>query len=271
MLVFNFHHVEQECRHPSRKHISITPHGLRFFIRTLRFLGFTIVSLREVFTHEAGLIENPRNVLLTFDDGYVNNYTEALPVLEAERCPATIFVLPGRLSGTNAWDQSHLPESERDQLLSHGQMEQLAQSPYITLGSHGMSHQHFPEISPETLQFELEASYQQLSQSFPQAFLPVLAYPWGETSPQVLTQMQTSSYSYAFTVVTAPWQANTPRFEIPRYSVYYRDGNPVVLLAKLIRHSLIAFPFWKRTAALAHCLMSWQIFDTFDLSVLSQF
>ena len=48
MLIFNFHHVEKEIRHPERKHITISPQGLSRFIRTLRLMGLRIVSMQEV-------------------------------------------------------------------------------------------------------------------------------------------------------------------------------------------------------------------------------
>lgn len=41
---------------------------------------------------------------LTFDDGYTDFVDTALPLLRAHGCGATLFVLPGRLGGENAWD-----------------------------------------------------------------------------------------------------------------------------------------------------------------------
>lgn len=239
MLVFNFHHVEQTIRHPERKHITITPAGLRRYIRTLRALGFEIVSMKDVLDMADPGLSSGRQVLLTFDDGYVNNLELALPVLEAEQCPATIFVLPGRFAGTNAWDQGHLPETERDQLMSLEQMKTIVQSPYITLGSHGMLHSKLPTLSDEQLDWEIQESYRILSEQLGAGFVPVFAYPWGEYSDQVVRAMERSAYRYAFTVETNRWTAGLPRFEIPRYSAFYRDGNPWVFIAKLARHGVL--------------------------------
>ena len=244
MLIFNLHHVEPEIRQTSRKHITLTQIGLRRVIQTLRWAGLEIVSLRETLTNSYSKQEWGRKAIITFDDGYENNFLYAAPVLEEEACPATIFVLPGRFGGTNEWDQGDLPEMERDRLMTLEQMKTLAQSDYITFGSHGMRHRHFPELHEAELRFELEESYAILSKELGDAFLPIFAYPWGETSESVLRFMQQSSYKSAFNVETAPWESKTPRFEIPRYSVYYRDGNPLVFLAKLFRHGLITLD-WK--------------------------
>ncbi len=63
------------------------------------------VSLEEL---RVGLFEGrrlpERAVALTFDDGYRDNYTEALPALRARRLPATVFVTAGHLdSGRRFW------------------------------------------------------------------------------------------------------------------------------------------------------------------------
>lgn len=239
MLIFNFHHVEKEMKRPERKHISMTPQGLRYFIRTVRLMGMTIVSMRDVLKYGQRVIDSNRNVLLTFDDGYENNYLEALPVLEAEQCPATIFVLPGRYGGTNEWDQGHLEECERDRLMSLAQLKILAACPLITLGSHGMRHRDLPTLDEAEMRAEIMDSYHILSEEFGNAFAPVFAYPWGYHGEREVKALLDSPYKYSFTVETRPWQSQDNPHQIPRFSAYYRDGNPMIFLAKLARHKLI--------------------------------
>ncbi len=240
MLIFNFHHVEKEIRHPDRKHITITPEGLRRFIRTLRAVGLEIVSMRDILQQADPAANSARQVLLTFDDGYVNNLEQAVPVLEAERCPATIFVLPGRFAGTNAWDQGNLPEAQRDQLMSLEQMQQLGRaSAYVTFGSHGLLHQNLTTLDDAELHREIHDSHRILSETLGTAYLPVFAYPWGSHDDRVVAAMENSPYQYAFTVETAQWQSGAHRFRVPRYSAYYRDGNPIIFLAKLARHKVL--------------------------------
>jgi peptidoglycan/xylan/chitin deacetylase (PgdA/CDA1 family) len=162
-----------------------------------------------------------------------------LPVLEAERCPATIFVLPGRYGGTNEWDQGHLDEVKRDRLMSRAQMKIMAASPLITLGSHGLTHQDFTLLSKPDLEAEVLESYRILKEDFGDAFLPVLAYPWGYHGQREVDLLANTPYEYAFMVETRLWTSEDGPYQVPRYSAYYRDGNPVVFLAKLARHNLL--------------------------------
>lgn len=93
------------------------------FERTLRLLQryYEFVSLSEAAQMLKGdLAPRPHCMVLTFDDGYRNNFTHALPVLERLRIPATFFVCPG-LIGTRGsyWIDrldyviQHLPRQER--------------------------------------------------------------------------------------------------------------------------------------------------------------
>ena len=47
-----------------------------------------------------------RSVCVTFDDGYADNATEALPILVRNSVPATFFVAPGFLDGGRMWNDT---------------------------------------------------------------------------------------------------------------------------------------------------------------------
>ncbi|MGE0199781.1 MAG: polysaccharide deacetylase family protein [Candidatus Melainabacteria bacterium] len=242
MLIFNFHHVEahprQDPQDPDRAYVTITPDGLRNYIRLIRRCGWEIIPFADA-------LKNPfgpgwqKQVIVTFDDGYVNNLTEALPVLAEEQCPATIFVLTGLPGGRNYWDQAHLPEAERDKLMTPEEMDQLAASPWIALGSHGHDHIHMPQTPPDVLSGMVQSSYDYLADRYPESFIPVFAYPWGEYDDNVLNVMRNTPFRAAVTTVKGAWSSGSPAFEIPRYSVYGRDANPWVAFGKWVRNGLV--------------------------------
>jgi peptidoglycan/xylan/chitin deacetylase (PgdA/CDA1 family) len=70
----------------------------------LRRSGYTPVSLWEAVEEHRS---HSRRVVLTFDDGYLDNLHAALPVLEAHSCPATFFVTAGAIGSLDAfwWDE----------------------------------------------------------------------------------------------------------------------------------------------------------------------
>jgi peptidoglycan/xylan/chitin deacetylase (PgdA/CDA1 family) len=76
--------------------LSVPPEMFEAQLRLLQDNGFTTVTLREVYEYLASgtpLPENP--IVLTFDDGYVDNYTNAFPLLQKYGMIGTFFVLTG--------------------------------------------------------------------------------------------------------------------------------------------------------------------------------
>lgn len=77
-----------------------------FFTRQMQYLTeqYVVISLAEaVFRLENGTIDR-EYVVITFDDGYLDNYTFAYPILQRFQAPATIFITYDAVeSGTFGW------------------------------------------------------------------------------------------------------------------------------------------------------------------------
>lgn len=71
----------------------------RDFVKLLHLIRseFDVVPLNELIAEQHKMHSRPR-VALTFDDGYLNNFTEACPVLAEMNLPATFFLITGSLS-----------------------------------------------------------------------------------------------------------------------------------------------------------------------------
>ncbi len=102
LLVLGWHNVDGTWCFPSAPGA-----GRRGLERQLRFLAraSTVVPLDQALDAlVAGRPLPPRAVAITFDDGYADNVTLAVPLLERLRLPATFFLVPGLLSGeVRAW------------------------------------------------------------------------------------------------------------------------------------------------------------------------
>ena len=109
LTVVNYHRIDN----PDRKdfdsfkpNVSATPQQ---FERQIDYLAkwFHVISLNDVIAWLDGRRElPPYAALITFDDGYLDNYTAAFPILRKYRCPALIFLTTGHV-GTDMpfyWD-----------------------------------------------------------------------------------------------------------------------------------------------------------------------
>jgi peptidoglycan/xylan/chitin deacetylase (PgdA/CDA1 family) len=102
LLVLGYHNIESTWFWPSRPGA-----GIATFARQMRVLHriANVVPLEDALDAlAAGRPLPPRAVALTFDDGYRDNLELAAPVLRGYRMPATIYLVPGFLSGEqHAW------------------------------------------------------------------------------------------------------------------------------------------------------------------------
>ncbi len=138
----------------------------------------------------------PKPIFLTFDDGHLDNYTHAFPLLQKHQAKATIFVIVGDMGKQNViWDEAG--ETEPTDLFTWDQARQMEQAG-IRIESHGMIHRHFDRLSIEEVEKELTESYQILQQELnhpPLAF----AHPYGSVHPEDSTLLTKIGYRFACT------------------------------------------------------------------------
>lgn len=124
LTVINYHRIDDPYRKgfdSFKPNVSATPHN---FDRQMDYLAkwFNVVSLKEIVAWLDGHQSlPPYAALITFDDGYLDNYTAAFPILRQYNFPALIFLATGHI-GTDApfyWDLAAY-------CFSHTQIDHLA-------------------------------------------------------------------------------------------------------------------------------------------------
>ena len=111
LTVINYHRIDDPYREgfdSFKPNASATPQD---FDRQLDYLAewFNVVSLKDIVEWLDGHKDlPPYAALITFDDGYLDNYTSAVPLLRKHNFPALIFLTTGHI-GTDApfyWDMA---------------------------------------------------------------------------------------------------------------------------------------------------------------------
>jgi len=159
--------------------------------------GWSFVDLDEVLAALAGEEDLPRKaLLLTFDDAYANLLELGGPILAERGLPGVVFVVAGKLGGTNEWDH-RIRARPLDLLDADGLRTLIAQG--IEVGSHTVSHCQLPEVPEAKLEQEIAGSATMLEQ----AGLPrprTFSYPYGEWSPKIAALAKAAGYEASFTV-----------------------------------------------------------------------
>ena len=102
LLILGLHRVGYPPNNAKIRGLFISPRLLSFQIWLLKRRGYKFMTLRE-----AMLTNHAKRAVLTFDDGYADNLTAALPVLKNHNVPATLFVISGDVGKTDVvWRQA---------------------------------------------------------------------------------------------------------------------------------------------------------------------
>lgn len=147
-------------------------------------------------------------VILTFDDGYNNNYTDLYPLLQKYNVKATIFVIPSSVGGQYS--------------MTAAQIKEMADSGLVSIQSHTQDHKELASLSAE--QQKQQFAQSQLAIARMTGRIPsVLSYPSGSYDSNTLS-LAPVYFDMAVKSRGGLWTVQNNFFEIDRYPVY-RDTD----------------------------------------------
>ncbi|WP_093477537.1 MULTISPECIES: polysaccharide deacetylase family protein [unclassified Streptomyces] len=207
--------------------VTVTPERLDRQLHWLRRRGLRGVSVAELLAARAR--DGGRDLVgLTFDDGYADFLDNALPLLERWGCTATLFVLPGRLGGDNAWD----PLGPRKPLLTAAGIRRVADAG-VEIGSHGLTHVDLTRADDALLTAETTES-RALLEELTGRPVTGFCYPYGTVDRRAVDAVRDAGYGYACAI--DPGRLNGPHV-LPRVHVGQND-TAVRLFLKRRLHRL---------------------------------
>lgn len=202
--------------------LRVKPKEFEKQLKWLQKNGFCSFTLSEL----AKLEEIPyKSVVLTFDDGYQDNYINAFPLLQKYNFKATIFLVLQRFEKNWATDKDKHSSSDElngEKMLSHEEVTKMLQSGLIEIGSHTLSHANLPTLASKEDEIflskkELERIYNIKCNSF--------AYPFGFYDEQSIQEVKKASYTNATTTRNDVFRKEIyNNFIIPRIMISGRQG-----------------------------------------------
>lgn len=208
--VITYHSID-----PSNSAISITEAEFRRHVRWLASSRVPVVPLDDFL---AGASDSDA-VALTFDDGFESFSAVAADVLSERGLPATVFIVTGRVGGTNAWNaggvSSSLPVLP---LLNWAGIARVAEAGF-TLGSHGRTHRRLPALEAQEVGDEVAGSLDDFRRELglsPAAF----CYPYGDVTERE-RNVVANSYRMAVTTDLRVVGRHEDPYLVPRVDAYY--------------------------------------------------
>lgn len=170
--------------------------------------GFEPVSLDEA-------VERLRNrgkkfACFTFDDGYLDTYTLAYPILERLNVPFCVYMTRDFYRGTTqpAWDTG-------SQMMNAEQMKEMSKSPLCTIGVHTCSHPHLSRLTPEEQRREIADCKSDLENLLGKEVLH-LAYPHGDYNQTTVEIASELGFVTAVTTSGRHVRSDSPLLELDR-------------------------------------------------------
>lgn len=158
-------------------------------------------------SHTLGASESESLTAITFDDGFRDNLTVAIPLLEKYQLPMTLFVAAG-LVGEEGY-------------LSSQELREISRHPLVTIGAHGLRHLHFTRLSAAEARHELVESRRLLS-SITGESIRYMAWPYGECDARLEQMCEEAGYSAAWSV----WKGQNTRYARWRVPLGRNDNLP---------------------------------------------
>lgn len=199
--VLNYHQVNNKYNTV----LTMKPADFEAQMKYLHDHDYHSITLEQFDKYMQGEGELPdRPILITFDDGYVDNYENAYPIMKKYGYRGTIFLIMSLMDkkGYLTWDQ--VKEMSADGM---------------EFGSHTVSHKPLTSFDRDGVRHELRDSKQAIEQATGRP-CEFIAFPEGMYNDMVMDETKSAGYRYAFTIDTGRvYQWDDP-FDLNRIPIF---------------------------------------------------
>ncbi|MFZ2024877.1 MAG: polysaccharide deacetylase family protein [Microgenomates group bacterium] len=207
-----YHYVEyvEDKGDTIRQSLNITPYTFDKQLQTLVDAGYTFLTAKDLGELFDGKITKlpEKSVLITFDDGYRDFYTDVYPILQKYNAKATVYVIAGFVYHRN--------------YMTEAQLKEIAASGLVDVGAHTVHHVGLTNADKKTEKKEVEESKKILEDILGTSVVS-FAYPDGSYDDYAIQAVRDAGFTTA--VSTKPGIENGI---INRYALFrLRSGGRI--------------------------------------------
>lgn len=198
--------------------VTISPELLKKQLEYIKYQGYITLSMNEVENYI--LYNQPipeKSILITFDDGYMDNYYKAYPILKELNMKATIFCITSELDGSYYLSEEALKEMSQNN---------------IDIESHTVNHLHLNKLTYDEQLKEMSGSKTKL-ENITGKKVTSIAFPFGDYNEDSVKAAKNAGYSIAFTTNKGFADRDDNPLELNRiYVNSYYDMNTFISILK---------------------------------------
>ncbi len=210
--VLMYHLIKEHLEQDKYNSLRVTPDMFERHIKYLYENGWTPFTITEALENRE--ILPAKSVVITFDDGYRDNFTNAFPILKKYHFKATIYLVN---------DRGHLGLKSEPRLTDDDVME-LINSGLIEIGAHTLSHANLNKLNLDEKKKEICESKQTIEKRF-NIKCKSFAYPFGNYNDTDKKIVSECGYGSAVTTKNGIADLRSCNLlEIPRIAIRGRDN-----------------------------------------------
>lgn len=162
--------------------LSVSPAKFKEQLKTIKKLGYTTITFKDII---AGHLP-PKPIILTFDDGYDDFYTNAMPQLKKRHMKAVSYIIASSINLPHYMTLEQLKDISKNN---------------IEIGDHTWSHPDLRTLNEKKLIWEINTSKKYLENLLKISIIS-FAYPSGKFNFQDVNEVKQAGYNFAVTTQT---------------------------------------------------------------------
>ena len=212
-----YHRVVNDTCNIGKHKTYVWENAFRKQMQWLKENGYQTLTFSELDALPSGS-DLKKNIIITFDDGYTDNYTIAFPILKEFGLKAVIYLVTD--CRRNEWN---LQEGEPVlELMSKDQIDEM-QNHGFEFGGHTRHHVDLKRSNPDKQNEEIAGCFidlEKLTGRVPLSF----AYPYGAYNDDTIKALASSGFKYGVTTIFGPHNWSDDLGRIRRIEIRPRDG-----------------------------------------------
>jgi peptidoglycan/xylan/chitin deacetylase (PgdA/CDA1 family)/glycosyltransferase involved in cell wall biosynthesis len=189
------------------------------YLKEHNFTPITFLDYQDFASGRRSLKEFPRKpIVLTFDDGYTDNYTNLLPLMQQFGYRGVLYLLGDFEVRYNQWDLAVDPTEPRADIMNEAQKRAFVAAGW-EIGAHTMSHPHLTALPPSVAANEIIQSKAALESRLGIEVLS-FAYPYGDLNADTKSLVQQAGFRFAVSTDTGGLHLEDDRMQIFRVNMF---------------------------------------------------
>ena len=201
ILIYHYVEIVKNPKDTIRKSLNIQPQAFEQQIKTIQNAGYTFITPSQIQGIESGQLKIDKPIILTFDDGYSDFYTDVFPILKKYNVRVATYIVPGFLDHPN--------------YMSWQEVKEISKSNLVEIGAHTENHVVLAKLAASDATTQIVQSKRILEEQLG-IKIATFAYPYGSFNDQIIKIVETAGFTSAMTEIPGPNQNEEQPFLLRR-------------------------------------------------------